>query len=161
MDSQREWSCHIDPCRSISSRRFNHGELGGQGLDTQVQALQACKRTKERERERETRRHRDTETQRWQTGIEYARHCLNIFQIPATAKCFRRCRCLDIHWWHSFFRYDPFQKRIFQEKTYHFMFSLLSHVESARALPLFSRGSPPFSWEFPPTKINIFLCKEE
>ena len=48
----------------------------------------------------------------------------------------------------------------FQEKTYHFMFSFLNHVESARAFPPFSRVFPPFSRKFPPSKIDIFLRKE-
>ena len=41
----------------------------------------------------------------------------------------------------------------FQEKTYHCMFSCLSHVESAQAFPPFFRVFPPFSREFLPRKI--------
>ena len=67
MDSHwREWSCHIVPYRpwlDLLSRRFNYGELGGQGLGTQVprQALQAlwCQECRIKERERERGRERD------------------------------------------------------------------------------------------------------
>ena len=63
----------------------------------------------------------------------------------------------------SFFKFVHFHFKItwpFQEKTYHFMFSFLSHVESARAFPPFSRVFPPFSREFPPRKIDIFYAKK-
>ena len=72
---------------------------------------------------------------------------------------------LDIHWlqisfqgrfWFDFcpFSLDFKQKLPFQEKTYHFMFSFLSHDESARVFP-------PFSRKFPPRKIDTFLRKVE
>jgi hypothetical protein len=75
---------------------------------------------------------------------------------------------LDIHWLQISFQgrlwvdFCPFsvdlplskQKLPFQENKYHFMFSCLSHVESARVFP-------PFSREFPPRKIDTFLRKVE
>ena len=88
------------------------------------------------------------------------------------------CIYLDIHWLQIsdqgrfWFDFCPVSLNLsisfhvkktwpFQEKTYRFMFSFLSHVESARAFPPFSRVFPPFFREFPPRKIDIFLRKEE
>ena len=82
---------------------------------------------------------------------------------------------LDIHWlqisfqgrfWFWFLsifcKFDHFKIKLpFQEQTYHFMFSFLSHVESARVFPPFSRVFPPFSREFPPRKIDKFSRKVE